>query len=211
MSSTPSSTIHSRLRSGVFVPFRPNVLPAPRWSHCTTVKWSSWTEYFCRSSDCTSPGPPCTMSSTGLVRWLEWIVMYCSNPPSVMYVSSSIRPALDVCGPSLAEHATSREVDSATTHVHLPIGIMRPSRFVVLGRQMGSFPSTSHLAGETTGESAASQIDLARTRTRVAASAGSPGTATHPQPSTQRCAVSCILPALTSGSASHPPARGDDS
>ena len=37
-SSMPSLEIRSTLTSGVFIPYRPNVWPAPRWSHCTTMK-----------------------------------------------------------------------------------------------------------------------------------------------------------------------------
>src|SRR5260370_9230576 len=70
-SSMPSCAI----RSGVMVeadaaPFRPNVLPEPRWSHCTTVKdFSQLRNAAYPQGFFESPVPPCKKHSPRFLRY----------------------------------------------------------------------------------------------------------------------------------------------
>ena len=63
-------------------PFRPQVLPDPRWSHCTTVKYFSQLRKAAYAHGLiASPGPPCRKSNTGLLRSSPRIVTHCWIPP----------------------------------------------------------------------------------------------------------------------------------
>src|SRR5579859_2217329 len=70
------------MRSTVIVgsiegPFLVKVLPAPRWSHCTSVKDLSHPAYMESAYGLNaSPGPPCKMSTTELLRSLPLIVIH---------------------------------------------------------------------------------------------------------------------------------------
>ena len=69
----------------------PNVRLAPLWSHCTTVKCSSQGANKANVQQLvTSPGPPCSSSSTGFVRSCSRILTHCSMPPIGTQLASSM-------------------------------------------------------------------------------------------------------------------------
>src|SRR4029450_2421048 len=65
------------------LPVRRRVLPAPRWSHWTTVNWRSQGRSGGVKTALGQPGPPCRTSRTGVSRssprsWIHW-----SIPPTL--------------------------------------------------------------------------------------------------------------------------------
>jgi hypothetical protein len=80
MSSMASVTRRAKVISPLpALPLRPRVLPAPRWSHWTTVKCRSQGRRGRVKTALGQPGPPCSTSSTGLVRssprsWIHWSI-----------------------------------------------------------------------------------------------------------------------------------------
>jgi hypothetical protein len=91
VTSMASATLQSKVISPLpALPLRPRVLPAPRWSHWTTVKCCSQDRRGRVKTALGQPGPPCKTSSTGLSRssprsWIHW-----SIPPTLMNRCSTI-------------------------------------------------------------------------------------------------------------------------
>ena len=101
MSSMASATRRSKVISPLpALPLRPRVLPAPRWSHCTTVKCCSQGRRGRVKTAFGQPGPPCRTSSTGLSRsspriWIHWSIpptrtKRCSTIPFGVVISRAL-------------------------------------------------------------------------------------------------------------------------
>jgi len=81
-SARPSPVMRCTVRSASPGGLRLKVRPAPRWSHCTSVKSRSQPLKMVAAYGLIGfPGPPCRNSSTGFAQFSPVIVTHCSMPP----------------------------------------------------------------------------------------------------------------------------------